>query len=119
VVHEIGFSKMHQFPFSARRGTPAAEMPDQVPPPVKAGRLEQLAALEIELRDAYYQSLRGMPLRVLIESPIENRPGHMLGTACRYAPVELPGDVTMRKQFADIIAGEVEAVRIVACSKPD
>ncbi len=32
VVREIGFSKIHQFPFSPRRGTPAAEMPDQVPP---------------------------------------------------------------------------------------
>jgi threonylcarbamoyladenosine tRNA methylthiotransferase MtaB len=114
VVREIGFSKMHQFPFSARRGTPAAEMPDQVPPPVKAARLEQLAALEIELRDAYYQSLRGMNLRVLIESPLENRPGHMLGTACRYAPVELPGDVSMRKQFADAVAGGAHAGRIIA-----
>ncbi len=105
MVREIGFSKMHLFPFSARRGTPAAEMPDQVPPPVKAVRLERLAALETELRDAYYQSLRGMRLRVLIESPIESRPGHMVGTACRYAPVELPGDVSMRKQFATITAG--------------
>ena len=32
-------------------------------------------------------------LRVLIESPVENRPGNMLGTACRYAPVELPGTI--------------------------
>jgi threonylcarbamoyladenosine tRNA methylthiotransferase MtaB len=113
-VREIGFSKMHQFPFSARRGTPAAEMPDQVPPPVKAARLEQLAALEIELRDAYYQSLRGMPLRVLIESPIDNRPGRMLGTACRYAPVELPGDVSMRKQFADVTAEKIIDGHILA-----
>ncbi len=46
VVREIGFSKMHIFPFSPRRGTPAAEMPSQVPPEVKAARIEQLEALE-------------------------------------------------------------------------
>ena len=45
VVREIGFSKIHHFPFSPRRGTPAAEMPDQVPPAVKAARLERLAAV--------------------------------------------------------------------------
>ncbi len=116
VVREIGFSKMHIFPFSPRHGTPAADMRDQISPPIKAVRLEQLATLETELRDAYYQSLRGMQLRVLIESPVENRPGCMLGTACRYAPVELPGNVTMRKRFADIRAGTATEGRILAAN---
>jgi threonylcarbamoyladenosine tRNA methylthiotransferase MtaB len=114
VVREIGFSKIHQFPFSPRRGTPAAEMSNQVPPPVKAARLEKLAALETELRDRYYESLCGMQLRVLIESPVPNRPGRMVGTACRYAPVELPGTIAMRKQFAPAIAGDVVDGRIRA-----
>lgn len=114
VVREIGFSKIHKSPFSPRRGTPAAEMPDQVPAPIKNARLEQLAELETQLRDAYYNSLRGMCLRVLIESPVANRPGRMLGTACRYAPVELPGTIAMRKQFASVTAGEASGGRIAA-----
>jgi threonylcarbamoyladenosine tRNA methylthiotransferase MtaB len=114
VVRELGFSKIHIFPFSPRRGTPAAEMASQVPPEVKAARVEQLTALEIEMRDRYYHSLRGRRLRVLIESPLEDRPGKMLATACRYAPVEVPADVTMRKQFAEVIAGDVSHGRIVA-----
>jgi len=112
VVREIGFSKIHKFPFSPRRGTPAAEMSDQVPAPAKNARLEQLAELETQLRDTYYNSLRGMPLRVLVESPVENRPGRMHGTACRYAQVELPGTVAMRKQFRCIIAGKTAGGRI-------
>jgi threonylcarbamoyladenosine tRNA methylthiotransferase MtaB len=118
VVRELGFSKIHIFPFSPRRTTAAAEMPDQVPPQVKTARVEELTELEIETRDRYYRSLRGRRLRVLIESPLENHPGKMLGTACRYAPVELPGDVTMRKQFADVIAGEVNSGGIVADENP-
>jgi threonylcarbamoyladenosine tRNA methylthiotransferase MtaB len=114
VVREIGFSKIHQFPFSPRRGTAAAEMPDQVQPSVRTARLEQLESLEAELRDAYYNSLRGSPLRVLIESAVPNCPGQMLGTACRYVPVEVPGTVGMRKQFANIIAGEAANGRILA-----
>lgn len=116
VVREVGFSKIHKFPFSPRRGTPAAEMPDQVSAPVKKARLEQLADLEIQLRDAYYNSLRGVPLRVLIESPVPNCSGRMLGTACRYAPVELPGSVAMRKEFSSIIAGEAANGRIIAAT---
>jgi threonylcarbamoyladenosine tRNA methylthiotransferase MtaB len=118
VVREIGFSKIHQFPFSSRRGTPAAEMPDQVPPAVKTGRLERLATLEAELRDSYYASLRGHKLRVLIESPLENAPGKMLGTACRYAPVELRGTVAQRKQFKMVTAGCVHHDRIQAIHLP-
>jgi threonylcarbamoyladenosine tRNA methylthiotransferase MtaB len=114
VVREIGFSKIHQFPYSPRRGTPAAEMLDQVAPAVKTARLERLATLETELRDNYYASLRGRKLRVLIESPVEGQPGKMLGTACRYAPVELPGTVALRKQFAAVTAGDVIDGRIQA-----
>jgi threonylcarbamoyladenosine tRNA methylthiotransferase MtaB len=114
VIREIGFSKIHQFPFSARRGTPAAEMPNQVSPPVKTARLEQLSTLETQLRDQYYNSLRGMRLRALIESPLPNRPSQMVGTACRYAPVELPGTIAMRKQFAWVVAGQTHAGRIQA-----
>jgi len=117
VVREIGFSKIHKFPFSPRRGTIAAEMPDQVAAPVKNARLEQLAEVESQLRDAYYNSLRGTPLRILIESLVENRPGRMLGTACRYASVELPGTIAMRKQFASVVAGETSNGRILAADR--
>ncbi len=114
VVERAGFSKIHIFPFSARRGTDAATMPNQVPEYVTAARVEHLATLEAELRDRYYEQLVGLQLRVLVESPVKDRPGRMLGTSCRYAPVELPGTVAMRRQFATITAGSVEHGRIIA-----
>src|SRR5256714_11594788 len=40
VSRECGFSKIHIFPFSARKGTPAAEMSDVVAPDVKTERCE-------------------------------------------------------------------------------
>ena len=82
VARECGFSKIHIFPFSPRRGTPAAAMAEQVPPQVKAERGERLAALERELRTDYFRSLIGRQLIVLTEEA--NR-----GTSCRYAPVEI------------------------------
>ncbi len=84
-----GFSKIHAFPFSARKGTPAAEFPDQVAPDVKKQRMERLAELERRLAGRYHGSLLGRTLSVMIEGEV--RPGIMRGTSCRYAPVEVPG----------------------------
>ncbi|MEX2112198.1 MAG: tRNA (N(6)-L-threonylcarbamoyladenosine(37)-C(2))-methylthiotransferase MtaB [Pirellulales bacterium] len=109
---EVGFSKIHIFPFSARRGTPAAEMTGQVTPEVKSDRVQRLRALAEQLRDRYYASLVGRQLRVLIESPMVDRPGHMVGTSCRYAPVVFRGDVSQRKQFVEVMADSMFDGRI-------
>jgi threonylcarbamoyladenosine tRNA methylthiotransferase MtaB len=89
VARECGFSKIHIFPFSPRKGTPAAEMTEQVAPQVKAERKERLAELERELRATYFRSLVGRELTVLVEGPSERLPGGWAGTSCRYAPVEI------------------------------
>ena len=88
-ARECGFSKIHIFPFSPRKGTPAAEMTDMVVPQVKAERCERLTEVERELRAAYFQSLVGRRLTVLVEGPSDRAPGTWAGTSCRYAPVEL------------------------------
>lgn len=79
-----GFSKIHAFPFSARRGTPAASMPDQVPKSVRGERVERLGLLEAELRNDYFRSLLGRRLQLLVE----NADPILRGTTCRYAPAE-------------------------------
>ena len=71
---------MHIFPFSARRGTPAADLPAQLPKKTKQQRSRELAGLEAELRDNYFGGLRGLRLRVLVESL--GRPGCAVGTSC-------------------------------------
>src|SRR5262249_40929153 len=42
VARAAGFSRIHVFSYSRRRGTPAADYPDQVPPPVVAQRRQRL-----------------------------------------------------------------------------
>jgi threonylcarbamoyladenosine tRNA methylthiotransferase MtaB len=113
----VGFSKIHIFPFSARRGTPAATMPDQVPAKVRNERCRELAAVEMELRDDYFRSLRGRQLRVMVESKSEsggNANGKWIGTSCRYAPVELAASSSDVGRLVDCTAGEVTEGRINA-----
>ena len=112
VSREVGFSKIHIFPFSARRGTPAADLPNQLDKPLKQERLHRLAEVEAELRDAYFDSLRGKRLQVLVESPVGQ--GRSIGTSCRYAPVELNATEEQSGQFVEVTAGENAEGRIQA-----
>lgn len=93
VLREVGFSKIHVFPFSARQGTAAAEMPDQLPKAVKVERGRRIAELEQKLRADYFQTLLGQKLSVLVESNAESnaedRTHQAFGTSCRYTPVAL------------------------------
>src|SRR5439155_5201890 len=91
VSRECGFSKIHIFPFSPRKGTPAAAMSEMVAPQVKTERCDRLAELERELGRDYFRSLIGRRLTVLIEGPSQSTPGSWFGTSCRYAPVEVMG----------------------------
>jgi threonylcarbamoyladenosine tRNA methylthiotransferase MtaB len=91
VARQIGFSKMHIFSFSPRKGTPAADLPEAVPPPVIAERRQRLLELDRELRETYHRSLIGRRLDVLVEGPYPKRGGYVMGTSCRYARVVLQG----------------------------
>jgi threonylcarbamoyladenosine tRNA methylthiotransferase MtaB len=101
VVEEVGFCKLHIFPFSPRRGTPAAEMPDQVPKHIKQERARRLAELERQLARRYCASLLGRRLQVMVESPLAGRPGWAYGTSCRYVQVALPATPQCFGKFRD------------------
>ncbi|MFP6762629.1 MAG: tRNA (N(6)-L-threonylcarbamoyladenosine(37)-C(2))-methylthiotransferase MtaB [Planctomycetaceae bacterium] len=98
------FMKMHIFPFSPRKGTPAAAFPDQIDPKVRKERVQILADLERDLAREYYQSLVGTELEVLVERESQNRPGWVRGTDRRYAPVELPGTPSDIGNFVSVQA---------------
>ncbi len=110
-----GFSKIHGFPFSARRGTPAWDMSEQLPKALKTERIHRLAEVESELRDQYFATLQGKNLRVLVETPLEE--GRYVGTSCRYAPVKLSASAEEVGHFVDVKAGPVNEGRILAMEK--
>ena len=91
VARHVGFSKIHVFSFSPRRGTPAANLPGQVPSQVIAARRRRLVQLDCELAEKYHRSLLGRRLDVLVEGPYRRSPRHVIGTSCRYAPVVFEG----------------------------
>jgi len=114
-VRKVGFSKIHIFPFSGRRGTPAAEMSEQVSPEIKTDRRRHVAAIEREMRECYYNKLTRRPLQVLVESELNDPHSTFAGTSCRYAPVELPSTLNVKKgQFVDVTRACSQGDRLVA-----
>jgi threonylcarbamoyladenosine tRNA methylthiotransferase MtaB len=91
VAREAGFSKIHIFSFSPRRGTPAADLPGRVPSPVVTERRQRLLELDRQLAETYYRSLIGRRLDLLVEGAYPKRDGYVMGTSCRYAPVVVEG----------------------------
>ncbi|MBX3439273.1 MAG: tRNA (N(6)-L-threonylcarbamoyladenosine(37)-C(2))-methylthiotransferase MtaB [Planctomycetaceae bacterium] len=93
------FMKMHLFPFSPRRGTPAAHLPDHVPVAIRQNRMRRLGIVERELALRYYESQIGREVEVLVERECEEQPGFVRGTDRHYIPVQLPGTADDVGQF--------------------
>jgi threonylcarbamoyladenosine tRNA methylthiotransferase MtaB len=114
MCHEAGFSKIHIFPFSPRKGTPAADYPDQVAPSEKAERVHRLEAVERELRQNYFRQLVGRQLQVLVEGRSEDAAGRPLGTSCRYAPVALPTEASPGELLTAVIRSATEELLLAS-----
>ncbi|MDD3395618.1 MAG: tRNA (N(6)-L-threonylcarbamoyladenosine(37)-C(2))-methylthiotransferase MtaB [Acidaminococcaceae bacterium] len=67
-VQRCGFAKMHIFPYSQRRGTPAASMTEQVEDKIKQERAEVLAELDKMLHTNYCSQQIGQETQVLWET---------------------------------------------------
>ena len=66
-IKKVNFAELHVFPFSAREGTKAYSMPDQVKSDVKAARVEKLLKLSEELHSKYVEKFKGQELEVILE----------------------------------------------------
>ena len=78
IVEKVGYASAFTFKYSARPGTPAATMDEQVPEPVKDERLQRLQALVMEQSRAFNASKVGTTTRILIDR-VGRKPGQMIG----------------------------------------
>ena len=101
-ARQCGFAKMHIFPYSKRKGTPAESMPDQVDEAVKSERAARLAAVDEELHQEMLQSMLGKTEEVLFEQPVDV--GYMEGLCGPYLRVVVPASPEL--------AGEICQVKI-------
>lgn len=68
-AESCGFSKMHIFPFSARKGTPAEKFAGAVTEAVKKERADILGKIDETMHKAFSQAMVGQTAEVLFEQP--------------------------------------------------
>ncbi|MEG6585819.1 tRNA (N(6)-L-threonylcarbamoyladenosine(37)-C(2))-methylthiotransferase MtaB [Dendrosporobacter sp. 1207_IL3150] len=68
VVNKLNFAKIHVFPYSRRKGTPAADYPDQVPEEIKKHRVALLQDVSEKKADSFKKAYIGNVLDVLFET---------------------------------------------------
>lgn len=95
-----GFAKMHIFPYSKRKGTPAAEMPEQVDEAVKSERAARLAQVDDALHQKTLAAMVGKEEEVLFEQPVDA--AHMEGLCGPYLRVVVPGTEELSNTIAKV-----------------
>lgn len=78
LVREVGYAQAYSFKYSARPGTPAASVADQLSEAAKSDRLEALQQLLNAQQRAFNESAAGSVQPVLFERR-GNRPGQLVG----------------------------------------
>lgn len=84
---KVGFTKIHVFPYSERKGTKAMELPNHIESSVKKERARRLLLVSKELECSYYASFVGGEVNVLVE---EVKDGKSYGHTDNYLHVEIP-----------------------------
>jgi tRNA-2-methylthio-N6-dimethylallyladenosine synthase len=88
IVDEVAYAGAFSFKYSPRPGTPAAELSEQVPEPVKSERLARLQAAIDRRQAAFNADCVGRTLDVLFEKP-GRLPGQLVGRSPYLQPVQV------------------------------
>ena len=102
-IEEMHFNQLHVFPYSRRKGTPAARMKDQIDGNIKHERVKKLMDLSTKLQTEFASWQIGKTLEVLIE---ERHNDYMIGHASNYLKV--------RVDLPDESVGHIYHVKIVS-----
>ncbi len=113
-VDDIGFSQVHVFKYSPRKGTPAATHINQVDPQEKEKRSKKMIKVVSDNEKKYYTQYLGSVSEVLFEQQIKDKAGYYEGLTSNYIKViaysdeELQGKLLSVK-LIDAKDGYVEA----------
>ncbi len=109
LLAEVGVCKVHAFPFSPIRGTPAWDWRDDMPrPDIVKDRLQRLGELEAQLADAFRRQRVGQTVEAVVEHAHDDD-ARALARTGRYQLVRFdppPG------QAAEELVGQVVRLRI-------
>ncbi len=106
LVEEIGFDLSFSFIYSPRPGTPAADLPDDVPLEIKKQRLERFQNRINEMSAAISKSMINTVQTVLVEGQSKKNPLQMQGRTENNRVVNFIAHPRLTGQFVDVLITE-------------
>lgn len=101
-VKELAFSKIHVFPFSAREGTPAADMKNKVNGNIIKEFSKKLRNINDQLMLNYQQKFIGDSKKVLIEEERDHNTGMLTGYTDNYLKVLTQGSDKYQNRLVEV-----------------
>ncbi|MDA0190115.1 MAG: tRNA (N6-isopentenyl adenosine(37)-C2)-methylthiotransferase MiaB [Proteobacteria bacterium] len=102
LIDEVGFDASFSFMYSARPGTPAADLADDTPQPLKLERLMRLQKRIEELAQAVSQGMVGSIQRVLVEGVSRKDERELAGRTDNNRIVNFEGNPRLIHRFVDV-----------------
>ncbi|GGZ94071.1 tRNA (N6-isopentenyl adenosine(37)-C2)-methylthiotransferase MiaB [Ignatzschineria ureiclastica] len=106
LVEDIHYDFSFSFIYSARPGTPAANLPDNVPMEEKKERLARLQAKLTEQANAISQSMVGTTQRILVDRPSRHNPKELAGRTENNRVVNFEAPHSLIGHFCDVVITE-------------
>lgn len=106
LIDEVGFDHSFSFIYSARPGTPAANLPDDTPMEIKKQRLQTLQSRILASAHSISQGMVGTIQRVLVERPAKKDPNQLAGRTENNRVVNFDGNARLIGHFVDILVTE-------------
>ena len=102
LVREVRFDAAYTFIYSPRKGTRAAEYPDDTPYEVKSERIQRLIELQQAIALEALEAQVGKREQVLVEAVSTRDAASVGGKTPRGHMVNFPGDSGLIGQFVDV-----------------
>ncbi|MFW6279163.1 MAG: tRNA (N(6)-L-threonylcarbamoyladenosine(37)-C(2))-methylthiotransferase MtaB [Bacillota bacterium] len=102
LVQDLDLSRLHVFPFSAREGTPAAEMENKVSSEIINQRSSNLRDLNKKLMARFQESFIGSHQLVVVEEKREQKTGLLTGITGNYIRVLLEGNDSFKNELVEV-----------------
>lgn len=102
LIRDVNYDLSFSFIYSARPGTPAADLVDATPMDVKKARLTELQQQINQQAQMFSRQMVGTKQRVLVSGRSRKDPGEMQGRTENNRVVNFKGDANLIGDFADV-----------------
>jgi tRNA-2-methylthio-N6-dimethylallyladenosine synthase len=108
LVKHCRYDGLYIFKYSKRAGTPAANLPENVPEQEQKTRFLELERVQKSIQEEVYRAYLGRTLSVLVERQSSRSEDDLVGHSTCHKVVNFPGDSSLEGEVVDVVVTETK-----------